>query len=134
MVASMFAMRGQLYLSPRPIPKSVEETDLPRRLGHASTVLGASSGREQRARAARIHSPLVASGARAISLSRLRRPWTPGQGSPRRLPVWSIPAALRAVRTTLVMPTLFVISYKVIGNVQMATFAAFGSFATLVLA
>jgi uncharacterized membrane protein YccC len=32
------------------------------------------------------------------------------------------------------MPTLFVISYKVIGNVQMATFAAFGSFATLVLA
>ena len=86
------------------------------------------------ARATGIDSPLVTSGARAISLSRLRRPWTPGQGSPRLLPVWSVPAALRAVRTTLVMPTLFVITYKVIGNVQMATFAAFGSFATLVLA
>jgi uncharacterized membrane protein YccC len=48
--------------------------------------------------------------------------------------VWSVPAALRAVRTTLVMPTLFVISSQVIGNAQMATFAAFGSFATLVLA
>jgi uncharacterized membrane protein YccC len=50
------------------------------------------------------------------------------------LPVWSVPAALRAVRTTLVMPTLFVITSQVVGNPQMATFAAFGSFATLVLA
>jgi uncharacterized membrane protein YccC len=41
---------------------------------------------------------------------------------------------MRALRATLVMPTLFVICDKVIGNVQMATFAAFGSFATLVLA
>jgi uncharacterized membrane protein YccC len=41
---------------------------------------------------------------------------------------------MRAVRATVVMPTLFVISLKVVGNVQMATFAAFGSFATLVLA
>ena len=50
------------------------------------------------------------------------------------MPVWSVPAAMRAVRTTLVMPTLFVITSQVIGNAQMATFAAFGSFATLVLA
>jgi uncharacterized membrane protein YccC len=47
--------------------------------------------------------------------------------------VWSVPAALRAVRTTLVMPTLFAITSQVIGNPQMATFAAFGSFATLLL-
>jgi uncharacterized membrane protein YccC len=47
--------------------------------------------------------------------------------------VWSVPAALRALRTTLVMPTLFVITSQVIGNAQMATFAAFGSFATLLL-
>ena len=43
-------------------------------------------------------------------------------------------AALRAVRATIVMPALFALTYKVIGDLQMATFAAFGSFATLVLA
>ncbi|MGZ4247561.1 MAG: FUSC family protein, partial [Solirubrobacteraceae bacterium] len=75
----------------------------------------------------------MASGARAISLSRLRRPWTPSPGSPGLLPVWSVPAAMRALRTTLVMPTLFAITSQVIGNTQMATFAAFGSFATLLL-
>jgi uncharacterized membrane protein YccC len=48
--------------------------------------------------------------------------------------VWSKPAAFRALRTTLVMPTLFALTDQVIGNIQMATFAAFGSFATLVLA
>ena len=32
------------------------------------------------------------------------------------------------------MPGLFALTYQVIGNLQMATFAAFGSFATLVLA
>ena len=47
--------------------------------------------------------------------------------------MWSVPAALRAVRTTLVMPTLFAITSQVVGNPQMATFAAFGSFATLLL-
>ncbi|MGZ6613283.1 MAG: FUSC family protein [Solirubrobacteraceae bacterium] len=40
---------------------------------------------------------------------------------------------MRALRTTLVMPTLFAITSQVIGNTQMATFAAFGSFATLLL-
>jgi uncharacterized membrane protein YccC len=50
------------------------------------------------------------------------------------LPVWSKPAALRAVRATLVVPGLFALTYEVIGNLQMATFAAFGGFATLVLA
>ncbi|HEY4450876.1 MAG TPA: FUSC family protein [Solirubrobacteraceae bacterium] len=49
------------------------------------------------------------------------------------LPVRSTPAALRAVRATLVMAGMFAITDKLIGNLQMATFAAFGSFATLVL-
>jgi uncharacterized membrane protein YccC len=49
-------------------------------------------------------------------------------------PTWSTPAAYRAVRATLVVPALFALTYEVIGNLQMATFAAFGGFATLVLA
>jgi uncharacterized membrane protein YccC len=49
-------------------------------------------------------------------------------------PVWSKPAAYRAVRATLVIPSLFALTDVVIGNLQMATFAAFGGFATLVLA
>jgi uncharacterized membrane protein YccC len=49
------------------------------------------------------------------------------------LPQWSKPAAIRAVRAAIVMPSAFVIADKVIGSPQMALFAAFGSFATLVL-
>jgi len=41
---------------------------------------------------------------------------------------------MRAVRATLVVPGLFAICYEVIGNLQMATFAAFGGFATLLFA
>jgi uncharacterized membrane protein YccC len=41
---------------------------------------------------------------------------------------------LRALRMTLVMPPLFAITSQVFGNLQMATFAAFGSFATLLFA
>jgi len=41
---------------------------------------------------------------------------------------------MRALRATIVMPVLFALTFKVIGDLQMATFAAFGSFATLVLA
>jgi len=37
--------------------------------------------------------------------------------------VWSKPAALRAIRATIVVPGLFAICYEVIGNLQMATFA-----------
>ncbi|WP_284746779.1 FUSC family protein [Amycolatopsis sp. RTGN1] len=50
------------------------------------------------------------------------------------VPQWSTPAALRAVRATLVVPALFAFSIKVLGDLQVATFAAFGGFATLVLA
>jgi hypothetical protein len=42
-------------------------------------------------------------------------------------------ALRRAARTAIVMPTLFAIGNEVIGNAEVATFAAFGSFAMLVL-
>jgi uncharacterized membrane protein YccC len=57
-----------------------------------------------------------------------------GPGPPAWRVTWSVPAAMRALRTTIVMPGLFALCYKVIGDLQLATFAAFGSFATLVLA
>jgi uncharacterized membrane protein YccC len=41
---------------------------------------------------------------------------------------------MRAVRATIVVGGLFALTDRVIGNLQMATFAAFGGFATLVLA
>ncbi|MGH3393589.1 MAG: FUSC family protein [Streptosporangiaceae bacterium] len=50
------------------------------------------------------------------------------------LPAWSVPAMMRAVRATLVVPVLFVICLKVIGNPQMTLFAVFGGFASLLLA
>jgi hypothetical protein len=49
-------------------------------------------------------------------------------------PRWSVPAAIRAVRAMVCVCGLFAFTDKVIGNPQIATFAAFGSFATLVLA
>ncbi|HEY0934246.1 MAG TPA: hypothetical protein VGD91_10945, partial [Trebonia sp.] len=49
-------------------------------------------------------------------------------------PAWTVPAAMRAVRATVVVPALFAITDKVIGNPQMALFATFGGFATLVIA
>lgn len=53
---------------------------------------------------------------------------------PAWLPVWSKAAAMRAVRATVVVPGLFALGYLVLGDLQVATFAAFGGFATLVLA
>ena len=49
------------------------------------------------------------------------------------VPKWSVPAAIRAVRAMVCTVGLFAFTDKVIGNPQIATFAAFGSFATLVL-
>jgi uncharacterized membrane protein YccC len=49
------------------------------------------------------------------------------------LPSWSVPAAMRALRATLVVPAVLALTFKVIGNPQMALFAVFGSFAALVL-
>ncbi len=63
-----------------------------------------------------------------------RRVWPTNGTRPGWAPVWSKPAALRALRATIVVPGLFALCSQVIGNLQMATFAAFGGFATLVLA
>jgi hypothetical protein len=49
-------------------------------------------------------------------------------------PAWSEMAAMRAARATVVVPALFAITDKVIGDPQMALFATFGGFATLVIA
>jgi hypothetical protein len=49
-------------------------------------------------------------------------------------PVWSRPAAMRAVRAVIVIPSLFALAYEGFGNLQMALFAAFGGFANLVVA
>jgi uncharacterized membrane protein YccC len=49
-------------------------------------------------------------------------------------PVWSKVAAFRALRATLVIPALFAFTSQVVKNPQIATFSAFGGFATLVLA
>jgi hypothetical protein len=46
---------------------------------------------------------------------------------------WSVPAAMRAIRATIVIPSLFAITSKIIGDPQMALFATFGGFATMVV-
>jgi uncharacterized membrane protein YccC len=59
----------------------------------------------------------------------------PGQAQrPWWKPVWSVPAAMRAARATIVVPALFALTLNGMGNLQVALFAAFGGFATLVLA
>src|ERR1700688_5172554 len=42
-------------------------------------------------------------------------------------------ALRRATRTAIIMPAMFALGDKVIGNPQLASFAAFGSFAMLLL-
>lgn len=46
---------------------------------------------------------------------------------------WSRPAALRAVRAVIVIPCLFALTFKVIGDLQMTIFAVFGSFGALIM-
>jgi uncharacterized membrane protein YccC len=75
-----------------------------------------------------------ASGLRNGWLRTWRRGSEPGAQRPPWLPVWSVPAALRAVRATIVVPGLFALTDKVIGDPQMTLFAVFGGFATLVFA
>jgi uncharacterized membrane protein YccC len=55
------------------------------------------------------------------------------QGSPWWRVSWSVPAAMRALRATIVVPSMFALTFKVIGDPQMTLFAVFGSFATLVI-
>jgi fusaric acid resistance family protein len=47
-------------------------------------------------------------------------------------PAWSVPAAIRAARATVVVPGLFAICLKVIGDEQMTLFAVFGGFGGLI--
>jgi uncharacterized membrane protein YccC len=49
------------------------------------------------------------------------------------LPAWSMPAAMRALRATLVVPSMLAITDEGFHNPQMALFAVFGGFAALVL-
>jgi len=53
---------------------------------------------------------------------------------PEWVPQWSVPSAMRALRAVLVMPALFALSYKGFDNLQIALFAAFGTFAHLIFA
>jgi hypothetical protein len=48
-------------------------------------------------------------------------------------PRWSLPAALRAVRATVVVPAMLALTFEVLHNEEMALFAVFGSFGSLVL-
>ena len=72
---------------------------------------------------------------RRLPLGRLpqSRPGNPAS-RPAWWPTWSVPAALRALRAVLVVPSLFALTYEGIGNLQMALFAAFGGFASLIFA
>jgi uncharacterized membrane protein YccC len=49
-------------------------------------------------------------------------------------PVWSRPAVMRALRAVLVIPSVFALTYEGFGNLQLALFAAFGGFASLIVA
>jgi uncharacterized membrane protein YccC len=64
--------------------------------------------------------------------SHVRIRW-PAPGSPWRIS-WSKAALLRAIRATVVVPGLFALTFKVIGDPQMTLFATFGGFATLIFA
>jgi len=73
--------------------------------------------------------------ARRLPLGRLPQSLPGSQGNrPAWWPAWSVPAALRALRAVLVIPTLFALTYEGFGNLQMALFAAFGGFANLIFA
>src|SRR5262249_30889269 len=80
-----------------------------------------------------IDSLAVPDAAGGLAIPRLQRPLIAIRDGRNWLPTWSSAAALRAVRATVVVAGLFALTDKVIGNLQMATFAAFGGFATLVL-
>src|SRR6478736_2386404 len=57
-----------------------------------------------------------------------------GRTRPAWWPTWSVPAGLRTVRAVLVIPSLFALTLEGFGNLQMALFAAFGGFASLIMA
>jgi uncharacterized membrane protein YccC len=58
----------------------------------------------------------------------------PQRTRPSWWPAWSVPAAMRTARAVLVIPSVFALTYEGFGNLQMGLFAAFGGFASLVVA
>jgi uncharacterized membrane protein YccC len=73
-------------------------------------------------------------GLRGMLRPAYRPPAPGGAGSaPWWKPQWSVAAALRAVRATLVVPGLLALTFKGLADPQMAIFAVFGSFAALVM-
>ena len=70
----------------------------------------------------------------SVALPPAQTPAATPRHRPEWVPQWSVPAALRALRAVLVVPALFALTYKGFGNLQMALFAAFGGFASLVMA
>ena len=73
--------------------------------------------------------------ARRLPVGRLPQPLPGSQRSrPGWWPAWSVPAALRTLRAILVIPPLFALTYEGFDNLQMALFAAFGGFASLIFA
>src|SRR2546429_9150591 len=57
-----------------------------------------------------------------------------GSARPAWWPAWSVPAGLRTLRAVLVIPSLFALTFEGFDNLQMALFAAFGGFASLIMA
>ncbi len=74
----------------------------------------------------------MSSGVGALSGTVRKQRWVSWLDSHGWLPTWSPVAAQRALRATLVAPSVFAFCDLVIGNIQTALFGAFGSLATLV--
>src|SRR5579875_4032097 len=73
----------------------------------------------------------------SMVLRRVPAAWqrgAPDAAGPAPAPRRPAPAAMRALRAVLVVPGLFALTFEGIGNLQMALFAAFGGFASLVMA
>jgi uncharacterized membrane protein YccC len=69
--------------------------------------------------------PLQELAAKVKKVERSRLAWQP---------VWSRLAVMRALRAVLVIPAVFALTYEGFGNLQIALFAAFGGFASLIVA
>src|SRR5579875_2500114 len=70
--------------------------------------------------------PVVAAPSAGRLRARLPRAAHGGTRRPAWLPVWSAAAAMRALRAVIVVPGLFALTFKVVGDPQMALFAGVG--------
>src|SRR5437588_7810156 len=69
----------------------------------------------------------------SVAVTSVPVPAAPPRRRPEWVPQWSVPSAYRALRAVLVVPSLFALTYEGFGNLQMALFAAFGGFASLIM-